>query len=41
MTLNVSKLFFDLLSVCLRFSEMLNSDYYKLEAIDGWCLKLL
>jgi len=35
MKLNVSKLFFELLFVCLRFSEVLNSDYYKLEAIDG------
>jgi hypothetical protein len=43
MTVNVSKLFFEL-SVYLRFSEMLNSDEYKLEAIDvigSWCLKLL
>lgn len=43
MTLNVSKLFFEL-SVYLGFSEMLNSDEYKLEAIDiigSWCLKLL
>jgi len=41
MTLNVSKLFFELLSVCLRFSDMLNSDYCKLESIDFWCLNLL
>jgi hypothetical protein len=41
--LNVSELLFAMLSVYLKFSEMLNSDDYKLEAfdaIDSWCLKL-
>jgi len=35
MKLNVSKLFFLIAVLVFRFSEMLNSDYYKLEDIDG------